>query len=112
MPLKTESLNPSNITEISQDDVILLNEKLSKLNYNDKITLVCTGLGGEYDVKGRFKHKPYQHGYTGEDFGSWGMGKNKFNPFPRYVMQLTPKGKRSVHVYPVGYCVMGFRKGW
>lgn len=112
MSLKVESMNPNNIVTVSQDDVISLKDRLSKLAYNDKVTLICTGLGGTYKTRGRFKHKPYQEGHTGEKFGSWGRSKNKFNPFPRYVMQLTPKGKRNVHVYPIGSCVIDFKEGW
>lgn len=114
MSFKVESMNPDNITTISQDDVLTLNSRLSELNYNDKITLICTGLGGTYEQQGRFKHKPYQEGYTKEDFGSWGMYKGKHCPFlfPRYVMHLTPKGKRNVRVYGIGSCIIDFKKGW
>ena len=112
MPLKVESMNPDNITVISQDDVVKINERMGELRYNAKITLICTGLGGTYKPRGRFKHKPYKEGYNKEFFGSWGIAKNKFNPFPRFVMQLTPKGKRNVHVYPIGSCIIDFKIGW
>ena len=108
----TDSMHPDNLTTISQEKVGEIRERLDKLNIGDKITLICNSIGGQYEEQIRIESKTYQEGFTGEKFGSWGMGKNEFNPLPRYILEGIPKRKRTIYLFSIGRRIIEFKEGW
>ena len=55
------------------------------LNEGDKVTLSIESYFGEIvEVKATYMGKIKQHGYLGDDYGSWGLYQNKYNNIPCY----------------------------